>query len=297
MSTVEEVIAGPKTDVVSGRRSHASPALGITGACILGAMLLMSVFAPLISPWDPDSQDLTATLSAPSFESGHLLGTDQLGRDLLSRAMFGGQVALIVAFVTAAGAVAIGVILGLISGFRGRATDQVLGRLADVQLSIPTILLAILFLAFFGNSVPFLIAVLVIASWPGTYRIARSYALSVRSAGYVEAAQLAGSRTVGIIARHLLPGMIPLILVNFTILVSTTLLVVASLGFLGLGVPPPTPDWGAMVAAGQSQLAGAWWLAVVPGVCLFLTLVGTQLLGDWLAERFAVSGLARGSKS
>ncbi len=290
MSTV-----AARTDAAASRSRpdrRSSAALGIAGAVILGGIVLLSILAPWISPFDPSAQDLGAPLQPP-LTGGHLLGTDGLGRDILSRALWGGRVSLIIAVITAVASTAIGVLIGLLSGYASGWLDQVLGRLADIQLSIPAMLLAILVLAFIGNSIPVLILVLILAAWPGSFRIARSYALGTRSAGYVEATQLAGGRAPRVILRHLLPGMLPIVLVNLTLGISTSVLVVASLGFLGLGVPPPTPDWGAMVAAGQTQLAGAWWLSIVPGVFLFLTLIGSQLLGDWFAERYSLRALDR----
>ncbi len=270
-----------------------SAALGITGGVILGLIVLVSLLAPWIAPYDPAQQDLLNPLAPPGTD-GHLLGTDGIGRDVLSRALWGGRVSLVIALVSSVVSTLIGILIGLLSGYAGRWLDQILGRLADIQLSIPTMLLAILAVAFVGPSVPVIVGVLVLASWPGSFRIARAYALGTRSAGYVEATQLAGGSGFRIVLTHLLPGMLPIVLVNLTLGITTSVLVVASLGFLGLGVPPPTPDWGAMVAAGQTQLAGAWWLSIVPGAFLFLTLIGSQLLGDWFAERSSLRSL--GSK-
>ena len=292
MTTID--IAAPALPIRPDRKPSA--ALGIVGGSILGVIVLLSILAPWIAPFDPAAQDLSAPL-APPFTDGHLLGTDGLGRDILSRSLWGGRVSLVIALVTTVVSTAIGVLMGLLSGYARGALDQVFGRLADIQLSIPTMLLAILVLAFIGNSIPVLVGVLILATWPGSFRIARAYALSVRSAGYVEAAQLAGSGGARIMITHLLPGMLPILLVNLTLGITTGVLVVASLGFLGLGVPPPTPDWGAMIASGQSQLAGAWWLSIVPGFFLFLTLIGSQLLGDWFAERYSLRGLDSGKQT
>ncbi|MDA0171459.1 ABC transporter permease [Solirubrobacter taibaiensis] len=251
---------------------------------IVGAVIL----APVVAPGGYDAQDVVNRFAAPTWIGGHPLGTDELGRDVLTRVIYGGRPALGVSGVAAVLATLIGVALALLAALGGRAWDGVLGRIADVQLAIPSILLALVVLGFVGNGFVPLVAVLTVGAWVLTFRILRVHAASVVALPYIEAARLSGANTWDLLRRHVLPASLPLLIVAFTLNFSSVLILESSLGYLGLGVQPPQPDWGQMVASGQAQLAGAWWISLVPGAFIVLTVVSLQVLGDRLADHFSL---------
>jgi peptide/nickel transport system permease protein len=270
---------------------------GWVGGAIIAAVVGATVLSPLIAPADPLEQDLTAILQGPSLSGGHLFGTDQTGRDLFSRVLHGGRTALLVALVAVALATVVGVVLGVVSGFAKGLADAVFSRLADMQLALPSILLALVVLAFAGGGLVPLVLVLAVTAWPLPFRLVRAHVLSTAARPFIEAASVSGAGRWAIVRRHLLPSVAPLAIVTATLGFSAILLMEASLSYLGLGVQPPTPDWGQMVQAGQAQLGGAWWLSVFPGLTLIVLLLGVQFLGDALAERFSVEGLTRSARS
>ncbi|SDH21006.1 ABC transporter permease [Pseudonocardia oroxyli] len=256
---------------------------GWVGAALLAVVVLTALAGPLTSG-DPLAQDFEAILRPPS--AAHLFGTDELGRDVLVRVVFGGRTALAITLVSAVVASALGLSLALLGALYGGWVDALAGRLADVQLAVPSIVLAIVVLSFVGNSFVPIVAVLVLGSWVLTFRVIRGHARAVVRAQYVEAARVAGAGRFGVARRHLVPSVLPLLAVAFTINASSALLLESSLGYLGLGVQPPQPDWGQMVASGQAQIFTAPWIALFPGLAVVVTAVGLQLLGDGLAERF-----------
>ncbi|MCE0762407.1 ABC transporter permease [Pseudonocardia kujensis] len=276
-----EVVASPP-DRRSGHRRTIGVG-GRFGAAILVAVVGITLLAPLTSG-DPLAQNFDAILQAPS--SAHVMGTDELGRDVLVRVVFGGRTALAITAVSAVVASALGLALALLGALFGGWVDALTGRLADVQLAVPSIVLAIVVLSFVGNSFVPIVLVLVLGSWVLTFRVIRGHARAVVRQQYVEAARVVGSGRFGIARRHLVPSVLPLLAVAFTLNASSALLLESSLGYLGLGVQPPEPDWGQMVAAGQAQIFTAPWIALFPGLAVVLTAVGLQLLGDGLAERF-----------
>ncbi|MEU6831141.1 ABC transporter permease [Nocardia beijingensis] len=269
----------------AGAARRGTPVAGLAGAALLTLLLVVSLLAPLLAPHGPLDQDLGAVLRPPSGE--HWFGTDELGRDVFSRVLYGGRIGLAVTVLAAVLAAVFGLVLGLLGALFGGWVDTIAGRLADVQLAIPTIVLALVILSFVGNSLPPLVAVLVSGSWVLTFRVIRGHAQSVVHRPFIEAARLSGATRRDIAVRHLLPSVLPLFTVAFTLNASAILLLESSLGFLGLGVQPPAPDWGAMVAGGQARLDNAAWVALFPGAALILAIVGFQLSGDALAERFA----------
>ncbi|MFC5950491.1 ABC transporter permease [Pseudonocardia lutea] len=278
------------TDAVTAAPARRRPVYGIVGAVVVVAVAVLTIAAPLVAPHDPLAQDLTGLLRPPS--AVHPFGTDELGRDVLSRVLYGGRVALGVSLVATVLSAVLGVGLGVVAALGGRYWDATLGRLADVQLAVPGILLALVVLAFAGSGTVALVVVLALGSWVLNFRIARVHATFVAAQPFIEAARLAGASTVEVVRRHVVPALGPLVLVAATLTFSTVLLLESSLGFLGLGVQPPTPDWGQMVASGQAQLAGAWWVSIFPGAALVVVIVGVQLAGDRLAERFSTAGRA-----
>jgi peptide/nickel transport system permease protein len=275
------------------RRNRRRRTIGVggwIGAVVLLLVLVTALVAPLTSG-DPLALNFEAILQPPS--SAHLFGTDELGRDVLVRVVFGGRTALAITVVSAIVASAVGLVLALAGALFGGWLDALSSRLADVQLAVPSIVLAIVVLSFVGNSFVPIVFVLVLGSWVLTFRVIRGHARAVVRQQYVEAARIAGAGRFGIARRHLIPSVLPLLAVAFTINASSALLLESSLGYLGLGVQPPDPDWGQMVATGQSQIFTAPWIALFPGLAVVLTAVGLQLLGDGLAERFVGGPIIR----
>jgi peptide/nickel transport system permease protein len=261
----------------------------MTGMFLLLITVFCAVFAPLIAPTGPDQADLRARLAPPSWldESGkstHLLGTDQVGRDLLSRIIYGARISLLVGVSSVLISMVIGVVLGLIAGFYGKWVDDILMRLADVQLAFPFILFAIIVMTVFGAGLWKLIIVLGISNWVGFARLVRGQVMSVKEMEYVQAARAIGATNFRIIRKHVLPNVMSSIIVLATLNVAVNILLEASLTFIGLGVDPSIPAWGGMLADGRNYMETAWWVATFPGVAIMLTVLGFNLLGDWLRD-------------
>ncbi|GAA4776876.1 ABC transporter permease [Microbacterium gilvum] len=269
-------------------------ASGAAGAVALAVVVAVTLAAPWIAP-DPLAQDFTAILQAPS--AAHPFGTDELGRDQLARVLHGGRTALGVTAVASIIASVFGLVLALAGALVGGWVDAVGGRLADVQLAVPSIVLAIVILSFVGNSFAPLVLVLVLGAWVLTFRVVRGHARAVVAQPFIEAARVSGAGRLALAWRHVLPSVLPLFFVALTLSGSAVLLLEASLGFLGLGVQPPEPDWGQMVASGQARLSAAPWLSVFPGLALIVTIVALQLLGDGLAERFGTARREGGERA
>lgn len=266
-----------------------TPWLARSGALLLGALALLALLAPVLAPADPLVQDLR-NIYAPPFESWrHPLGTDELGRDLASRLLYGGRSILAIAAVAVALSALFGIVAGLAAGYLGGAVDTLFSRIAEIQLAIPGLVLALLVLALLGTSEVNLVLILAIDGWPVHFRICRAYAQSQRRQGYVEAALLARAPRHHVVRRHLVPGVAPLVSTTVSLNLASTVLTASAMGFLGFGVQPPNPDWGAMVAKGTTQLDDAWWVAVFPGVCLVVLLLAIQFLGDHLSSRTSLA--------
>ena len=267
-----------------GARLPSGPAL--LGLAILTALVLAAVFADQIAP-DPDAQALFDRLDAPSWaggEHGHLLGTDSLGRDLLARVIHGARVSLTVGLVGVALSGGVGITLGLIAGYLGRRWDRIIMRVADVQQAIPALVLAVAVAAVMKPSITNLIVVLAVTTWFTFARVVRSEVLSLREMLFVEAARVIGANDGRIIARHILPNAAASIIVIATLMIGNLILFEASLSFLGVGVPLTTPTWGRMVFDGIEYVATAWWIALFPGLAVMLTVLATNLVGDWLRD-------------
>lgn len=257
---------------------------GTIGAIVLGTIVVVTLLAPLIAPHDPLTQDLAHTNARPG-EHGYLLGTDQLGRDLLSRLLYGARTPLLVGVLAVLCGGLFGTALGLLAGFTRGWADQVLSRLTDIQLALPSILLALLVLSFGGQSTAVLVLVIALTGWPAYFRLVRSRVLALRTSEYVEASLTQGVPTWRVILSDLLPGVRGLVAVAATLDLSRAVLMVAGLSYLGLGAQAPAADWGLMVAEGQGQLLSSWWIAVLPGLGLVLLVISANLLGDHLAHR------------
>jgi peptide/nickel transport system permease protein len=264
------------------------------GVFIVLGMILVAIFAPFIAPHHPGGEDvsigeqLRRRLMPPAWaeggESEFLLGTDSLGRDILSRIIYGSRVSLTVGFTAVALSGTIGVILGLISGYSGGLVDDVIMRIADVWLAFPFLILAILFLSVLGAGLDKLIAVLALGGWVGYARVTRGQVLAVREKEYVDAAHALGVPRMRILFRHIMPNTLAPIIVISSFAVATTMLAEAALSFLGLGVKPAIPTWGSMLADGRDYLRDAWWLATFPGIAIMITVLGINLFGDWLRD-------------
>lgn len=261
------------------------------------AVLIVVVLAALganLYPLAPTSQDLMATLKPPGFHglggTLHPLGTDQLGRDLLSRLLMGARVSLTVGVAALALALAIGVTLGLLAGFFGGIIDAIITGVTETLMALPFVLLAIAIVAAVGPSLTVLILTLGLTGWVSFAKLVRSRVFELREEEYVRAAQALGARNRRVLLRHVLPNVAPLLLVDGTLQLGTLILAEAGLSFLGLGVQPPTPSWGGILSEGQVFVAVAWWIPTLPGLALLLTILSINLLGDALRDVFAPDG-------
>ncbi len=261
---------------------------GTFGFIVVVAVVLIAIFAKYLAPYDPNMINPAAMLKPPSWMEGgssaHILGTDNLGRDILSRIIYGSQVSLAVGLSAVAFAGAIGVFVGLVAGYYGGFVDNLLMRLVDSFLAIPTILFALVFLSVFGPSVTTLIVVLGITNWVQYARLVRGEVLSIKEREFVKAAKSIGVRDNKIILKHLLPNVISPFIVISTLSVATTIILEASLSFLGLGIQPPTISWGGILSDGRDYVATSWWLATFPGVAITITVLAIIFLGDWLRD-------------
>lgn len=252
----------------------------IVGGGVLVTLYLIALLAPVVAPDDPNRQVLIERLQGPS--EAHVMGTDPLGRDMLSRAIFGARVSLSVSLVATLVSIMIGAQIGLVSGWFGGWTDNLLMRTADVFLAFPIFILLITVVAIYGSSVRLLILFLGLAAWPQTARLARAEVLSLAKREFVLAARVCGASNRRILFLHILPQLVPLLMVAATLRVAVVILVEAALSYFGLGVPPPTPTWGNMVADGRIYLATAWWITTFPGVLIVTTVLMYNVLGDGL---------------
>jgi len=247
------------------------------------------IFAPLIAPHDPERGGLRDRNLPPAWEAGgsseFLLGTDHLGRDMLSRVIFGARISLAVAGVTLGVGMVIGVASGLIAGWYGGWLDEFLMRIVDIKLAIPTILLALVLVLALGQSFLIIVAILAIAVWPRFARNVRGEVLQLKTMDFVALAKVAGASTPRILFIHIFPGVINTLIVLATLEVGIVILLESTLSFLGAGVPPPTPAWGSMVSDGRDRLAVAWWISTMPGLAIMLVVLSMNLFGDWLRDR------------
>jgi peptide/nickel transport system permease protein len=250
---------------------------------ILSVYVLVAIFAPFIAPYDPNTTTLAQRLLSPG--AHHLMGTDALGRDVLSRTIFGTRVSLLVAVGAVLVAGIVGVALGVIAGWRRGWLGAVIMRIVDIVLSVPFFLLAILVVAVLGPNLVNVVVCLAIVRWPRYARIAYSTTLQTRDRGFVRAATATGAPADWIVLRHVLPEVLPVTIVVATLEVGLMVVYEASLSFLGLGVQPPTASWGSILSDGQQYLGSAWWLATFPGLALFVLVLAVNLLGDAARDR------------
>lgn len=258
--------------------------LAMTGLAIVVLLYLIALLAPLIAPYDPIAQEAIAQTRYLPPSVAHPLGTDQFGRDVLSRILYGARISLSIAFVAVAIAVVIGTLLGAVAGYMGGKVDAAIMRFTDVVLAFPRLVLLILIVAIFSPSITLIILVLGLTQWPGTARIVRGEVLSLRERDFIAAAEVLGMSRARIILRHLIPNVLAPVIVAATLGIGNTIVLEAGLSFLGLGVAPPTPTWGNMVADGRETLIGAWWVATFPGLTIVVTVLAFNLLGDGLRD-------------
>jgi peptide/nickel transport system permease protein len=262
--------------------------LALLGLVVICGTVLAAVCAPVLSPTDPIKNHLLDRLTPPMWLPGGMasypLGTDTLGRDVLSRLLYGARVSLLVGLSAVLIAGVLGVSLGLMAGYYRGRLDDVLMRLGDIQLAFPILVLALAVLAVLGASVGNVILVLGMTGWVTYARIVRGETLSLTAREFVEAARALGAPDRTILVRHILPNVLPPITVVATFSVARVIIAEASLSFLGLGIPPPTPSWGAMLDEGRNYLTTGWWLALFPGLAILLLVLGINLVGDWLRD-------------
>ncbi len=251
-------------------------------AVIILLIALAAIFAPVVAPYDPTAQDLLNRLQGPSLE--HLLGTDQLGRDVLSRMIYGARVSLIIGLCPTLLSMIVGVVLGLLAGYMGKWVDFVIMRLADVTLAFPSLLLAMVVMYTLGSGTINIFVALAIVGWAGTARIVRSQTLSLKEQEYVEAARSMGVSKWSIMFRHILPNCMPSLIVMFTLNVPGAILSESSLSFLGIGAQPPSTSWGLMVTEGKSYLFTNPVMAIAPGVAILILALAFNFLGDGLRD-------------
>jgi peptide/nickel transport system permease protein len=256
--------------------------LGMAGLCVVALLFIVALFAPLIAPYEPGRIDTTHILAPPSKD--HLLGTDVLGRDVLSRILYGSWVSLSVGFVAVGISTFIGMILGSVSGYYGGVVDRVIMRFVDVMLCFPSFFLILAVIAYIGPSIWNIMVVIGVTSWMGVTRLVRAEFLSVRERDFVQAAISQGAGDFRIIFMHILPNAMAPVLVSATLGVAAAVLVESGLSFLGIGVQPPDPSWGNMLTEGKDNIEIAWWLSLFPGLAILVTVMGYNMLGEAIRD-------------
>lgn len=274
-----------KSRMIRSLRQRPSRAIGLV---ILLVIILGAVFAPLITPQAPEATSLQLRNKPPFWNdenvSPYFLGTDQLGRDIWTRIVYGARISLAIGLLAMLVAGPIGVFFGLISGYRGGIVDAVIMRVADAQLSIPSILLAVAIIAVLGRSLLILVIVLGITKWVEYARVSRAEVLRLKETDFVLASTVVGAKPNRLLFQHILPNLMTPIIVLASFSVAEMILAEAALSFLGLGVQPPTPSWGSMISDGRDYLSNAWWVATWPGIAVLITVLAINFVGDWLTE-------------
>jgi peptide/nickel transport system permease protein len=263
---------------LSLRRSPAA----VAGLLVVGALLLVALLAPVIAPYDPYEQVLTRALQAPS--AAHPFGTDELGRDVFSRVVWGARVTLYIVLLVAVLAAPVGLLIGCTAGYLGGWVDALLMRLTDIALAFPRLVLALAFTAALGPGLENAVIAIALTAWPAYARIARAETLTLRRSDFIAAIRLLGATRARIVTHHIVPLCLPSLLVRATLDMAGVILIAAGLGFLGLGAQPPTAEWGAMLSSGRDYLLSAWWAATFPGLAIFVVSMGFNLLGDGLRD-------------
>ena len=263
-------------------RTFARNQLAVVGGVVVAALVLLAVLAPVLAPWDPNRTDTRRVLDSPS--RAHWFGTDQLGRDVLSRVLYGSRVSLAVGFVSVGIATLIGILLGAAAGYRGGMTDGVIMRLVDLMLVFPRFFLLLAVLAFLQPSIWTIMAVIGLTGWMGVARLVRAEFLTLREREFVIWSESIGARALRIVVRHILPNAIAPVLVAMTLGIPAAILTESGLSFLGLGVQPPYATWGNILNDGKEVIELAWWLSVYPGLAILITVLSYNLLGEGIRD-------------
>jgi peptide/nickel transport system permease protein len=256
--------------------------LMVVGTGIIMFLLLVAALAPLLATHDPYEQILADRLQPPSAQ--HYFGTDSLGRDIYSRVVFGSRVTLSIAILVAAISAPLGLVIGVLAGYFGKAIDEILMRLSDIFLAFPKLILAIAFAAALGPGVENAIVAISIANWPSYARLARAETLSVRNNDYIQVIRSMGAGNLRIMVGHITPMCMSSIIVRLSLDMGTIILTAAGLGFLGLGAQPPVPEWGLMVSDGRQFLVDQWWVSTLPGIAILIVVMGFNLMGDGIRD-------------
>jgi peptide/nickel transport system permease protein len=256
--------------------------LAVLGLILVLLLIAVAVSAPVLAPYSPTVGELAARLQPPS--AAHWLGTDDQGRDILSRLMHGARITLFVVVLVAVLAAPIGLLVGTVAGYAGGWVDAVLMRITDIFLAFPRLILALAFVAALGPGIENAVIAIAITSWPPYARIARAETLTIRQADYINAVKLLGASPWRVVLRHIMPLCVPSVIVRVTLDMAGIILTAAGLGFLGLGAQPPLPEWGAMIAAGRAYVLDQWWVAAAPGAAIFTVSLAFNLLGDGLRD-------------
>ncbi|HEY6917808.1 MAG TPA: nickel transporter permease [Tabrizicola sp.] len=257
--------------------------LAMAGLVIVTILILVALFAPWIAPHDPFVQDLGNRLKPPG-TPGHWLGTDDFGRDILSRIIHGARITLYIIALVAVTAPVLGLLIGTVAGYFGGWVDAVLMRLTDIFLAFPRLILALALVAVLGPGIENAVLAIALTAWPPYARVARAETLTVRNSDYIAAIRLQGATSSRIILGHVVPMCLPSVIIRVTLDMAGVILIAAGLGFLGLGVQPPQPEWGLMISSGRKFLFEQWWVATMPGLAIFIVSLGFNLLGDGLRD-------------
>ncbi|WP_261644110.1 ABC transporter permease [Erwinia mallotivora] len=277
--TRRQAIWGRRYRLWLGLKRHP---LAMSGLAIIVLMLLMSIAAPLLTPYDPGFQDLANRLARPS--SLHWLGTDELGRDIWTRILFGGRTTLGMVIIIVLITAPVGLFIGCIAGYTGGLLDKALMRLTDIFLAFPRLILALAFVAALKPGVESAILAIALTAWPPYARLARAETLQFRNSDFIAASRLSGASPLRIILRHVMPLCVPSLIVRVTLDMSSIIITAASLGFLGMGAQPPSPEWGTMIATARRFLFSEWWVPLMPCIAIFLTSLAFNFLGDGLRD-------------
>lgn len=268
-------------------KRYMSSHLATLGLAIVLVTVIAALFGPWLVPFDPNAQDILQRLKPPMWRGAdglHLFGTDALGRDVFSRIVVGARVSILVGVSAVVISGVVGVAFGLIAGYEDKYAGRVLMMLTDIQLAIPFMVLALAVAAVVGPSLWNIIAILGLTNWVQYSRVVRAECLVLREREFIQAAHMMGISTTHILTRHLLPNVMSSVIVISSLLVAKMIIFESSLSFLGLGVPPATPTWGTMISEGRNYIGNAWWVATIPGIAIFVTVMGTNLVGDRLRD-------------
>ena len=256
---------------------------------VFTVLIFTAIFAPILAPYPYDETSLTERRMPPAWVEGgstkHFLGTDTLGRDILSRAIYGARVSLSVSLLAIAITASVGTVLGIISGYAGGRTDAFIMRITDIAMSFPPLLLAILIAVSMGPGYFTVIFALSVLGWAGYARIIRGETLRIRNSDFVAQAQVIGTPPWRIMTRHIFPNILNILIIGMTLAVGAMILAEAAMSYLGIGIPPPMPSWGSMVADGRNDLDRAWWISTFPGILIGLVVLSGNFLGDWIRDK------------